>query len=444
MATTVRTLLAVAIVALAATAALAGHPLARGLQAVTVGIDVDPGAAPANSATSLGSIEGCITVENSAGKQLNVDVYVDKIPSGQDLAGFNYRLNFDDKRFRVVKENHELLLASASGSNVLEFGGAGGGIPDVTSPHDVAPVDLGAPPASLEVGPIAGILGRYTLEVLQGASDGVAELSLSSLGVFNSQGGDIRIEKTLAGYVALGSACTSDLPPPASPTATEATPTPAAAALDADEDRVPDADDLCVDTPAGAGVDASGCSDAQLTTLVQQAKELLLAAIAAGLNLTVSLDPVAIGGSTAVLAVFADENDKPVSGADISFKIEEQPGSDADLEGTAEVAKTSDAEGLAEATLNVGSTPGEIVVSATAEGQTETVTVTVGTGEATPAPSPTPGGEPTPDGGSPTAGGEDEGGGNGAWPYVIGGIAGGLAALGGGLWWWRRRATRGL
>ncbi|MDP2675772.1 MAG: hypothetical protein Q8Q00_12860 [Dehalococcoidia bacterium] len=443
---TSRTLVAIAIVALTAAAALAGHPLAsRGLQAVTVGFDVDPGAAPANSATSLGSIEGCARVKNSAGNQFNIDVYVDKIPSGQDLAGFNYRLNFDDKRFRVVKENHELLLASAPGSNVLEFGGAGGGIPDVTSPHDVAPVDLGAPPASLEVGPMTGILGRYTLEVLQGAPDGVAELSLSSLGVFNSQGGEIHIDQAVAGHVALGSACRSDLPLPTSPPATEATPTPATAVLDADEDRVRDADDLCVDTPAGASVDASGCSDAQLTTLAQQAKELLLAAIAAGLNLTVSLDPVAIGGSTAVLAVFADENDEPVSGVDISFKIEEQPGSDADLDDKAQVTKTSDADGFAEATLNVGSTPGEIVVSATAEGQTETVTVTVaGAGEATPAPSPTAGGEPTPEDGSPTAGEEDDGGGNSPWPYVIGGIVVGLTALGGGLWWWRRRATRGL
>ena len=67
---TSRTLLAIAIVALTATAALAGHPLAsRGLQAVTVGVDVDPGAAPANGATSLGSIEGCTRVENSAGNQ---------------------------------------------------------------------------------------------------------------------------------------------------------------------------------------------------------------------------------------------------------------------------------------------------------------------------------------------------------------------------------------
>ena len=440
---TSRTLLAIAIVALTATAALAGHPLAsRGLQAVTVGVDVDPGAAPANGATSLGSIEGCTTrVENSAGNQFDIDVFLDGIPSGENMAGFNYQLTFDDTRFKIVAQDHALLIASQGTYSPLPFTE---GVPDTTSPHDVGEAEF-AP----EVGPLAGVLGRYALEVLPGAANGVATLSLSSLGVFNSEGKEIHIDQTVAGHVALGSACPSDLPLPTSPPETEATPppetTPVTAVLDADEDRVRDADDLCLDTPAGASVDASGCSDTQMETLTEEAKDELLAALAAGLNLNVSLDTVAAGGSTAVLAVFADENDEPVSGADISFKIEEQPGSDADLEDKAQVTKTSDEEGFAEATLNVGSTPGEIVVSATAEGQTETVTVTVvGAGEATPAPSPTAGGEPTPEDGSPTAGEEDDGGGNSPWPYVIGGIVGGLAALGGGLWWWRRRATRGL
>jgi hypothetical protein len=155
----------------------------------------------------------------------------------------------------------------------------------------------------------------------------------------------------------------------------------------------------------------------------------LLERVTAGLNLDVSLDTVAVGGSTTVLAVFADENDEPVSGVDITFKIEEQPGSDADLDGEPEVTKASDAEGVAKATLNVGNTPGEIVVSATAEGQTETVTVTAvesaaegpaAQTEGTPGPeSPvadgTPDSDPMPTAGSSGDDSSDDGSGLPAW-----------------------------
>ncbi len=94
------------------------------------------------------------------------------------------------------------------------------------------------------------------------------------------------------------------------------------------------------------------------------------------MNLTAVLDAVTAGGSTDVIALCADENDNPLPNVGITFKIDKQPGSGANLDGEAEVTKTSDAEGVAEAKLNVGSTPGDIVASATAE-ECETVTITV-------------------------------------------------------------------
>ena len=459
---TSRMLLAITIVALAGTAALAGNaPASHGFQAVTVGIDVDPDAAPANSATSLGTIEGCTSVTNSAGSRFTIDVFLNEIPSGQDMAGFNYQLNFDDTRFKVADQDHSLLLASAPGSMLTDLSEEA---PDADSPHAVAPVDLAA--STAEQGPASGVLGRYTLEVLPAAPDGVGDLFLANVGVFNTLGESIPINQTLAGLVALGSACSEEPPSPTTPpkptpspkpeaTSPEGTPapdapppadaTPPSAVLDADDDGVPDASDQCPGDATGDAVDASGCSETQLGQLTEQAEGRLLETASAGLNLDVSLETVAVGGSTIVLAAFADDNDEPISGVDITFSIETQPGSDANLEDEAELTKTSDSEGVAKATLNVGSDPGEIVVSATAEGQTETVTITVvGAGEASPAQNPTAGAEPTPIEGASSGAEEEDGGGTSAWPYVVGGVVIALAALGGGVWWLRRRATGGL
>ncbi len=185
---------------------------------------------------------------------------------------------------------------------------------------------------------------------------------------------------------ALPSPCPHAAPAPA-PTATPVPGTiPTATTMptgdgglpDADRNGVPDVEDKCPGTATGASVDASGCSEAQLEELKKEAKEELQEGAAAGMNLTAVLDDVTAGGSTDVIAVCADENDNPLSNVDITFKIDKQPGSGADLDGEAEVTKTSDAGGVVEANLNVGSTPGDIVASATAEEcETETITVTV-------------------------------------------------------------------
>jgi len=84
-----------------------------------------------------------------------------------------------------------------------------------------------------------------------------------------------------------------------------------------------------------------------------------------------------VGGSTTVLAAFADANRKPLSKVDVTCKIEQQPGTGANLDGKAEVIITTDAKGVAKTTLNAGSTVGSVVVACSAQGQTKSVTVNV-------------------------------------------------------------------
>jgi len=218
--------LVIASAAVAAAAALIGPALpSRGLQGVTVGIDADPGAAPANSAASLGTIEACTSIANEAGRQFTIDVFVDQIPSGEDFAGFNYGLEFDSTRFKIAAQDHALLLDAAAGSSATDV--LTDPVPDTTSPHVVAVADLTGL-GTAETGPIAGVLGRYTLEVLPVAQGGLASFSLSDLGLFNSRGHDneILVDQTVDGLVALGGPCPSELPTP-EPVLHETEPAPA-------------------------------------------------------------------------------------------------------------------------------------------------------------------------------------------------------------------------
>ena len=402
-----RRLSSLAVIAIALAGAIGvwkGPQPSEGLQAVTVGIDVDP---TGNAATTLGTLERCTSVANSAGSQFTIDVFIDEIPSGQNIAGFEYSLHFDASRLVLAAQDHSLLLASAPGSQ--PFDTLGDRVPDTDGSHLVAVADFGPE----EAGPVKGVLGRYTMEVLTGAPNGVADFSLSELDVGRKEPGQVvNVDQILSASIGLGADCSAE-PPPATP-GTVPTPTP---------DETPAADQ----TP---GTDQ----------LRQETKERLLGRATAGLNLEVSLDTVTVGGATALFAVFADEDDQPVSGVDITFGIEQQPGTDASLEGESEVTKTSDDEGVAEATLKVGSKTGTIEVSATAEGQTETINITVveetPTAEATPTQRPGADGQPSTD--------DATSGDGGSWGYVIGGVIAGAVALalatGGTIWWWRRRA----
>lgn len=192
---------------------------------------------------------------------------------------------------------------------------------------------------------------------------------------------DIAIGDTICQNVAVAP---GDGPPPPTPTAAPTT--------DSDGDGVPDADDKCADTASGASVDEKGCSKEQLEKVLEETKEDITTALGetlaqgeVGLGIDATFDTVDAGTSTDIVVVCAEKQNglKLLPGVDITFQIDSQPGSDADLDGQAEMTVTTDAEGSAVAKLNVGSTPGEIVVSA--EGGicgTATTTVTVEAGSA--------------------------------------------------------------
>src|SRR3990170_4721160 len=170
-------------------------PAAEGAPGTNVGIDTDT---TGNTATSLGATESCVSV--SPGQQFDIDVFVNEIPAGRNFAGFNYEINFDGSRVNIIAQNHSLLLASASGSSILDLSD---GIPDSVTPHSVAVADFG----TAEVGPKVGVLGRYTLEVAPAATTGTFTISLTTIDLVDSASEPIIVDQVLDASIAVGEAC---------------------------------------------------------------------------------------------------------------------------------------------------------------------------------------------------------------------------------------------
>src|SRR5712691_7071125 len=73
---------------------------------ITVGIDADPGATPANTATTLGTIEYCRTVSNGA--TFTVDFYVKNIPA-PGIDAFQGDLHYPSTKLEVTGMNNFLM-----------------------------------------------------------------------------------------------------------------------------------------------------------------------------------------------------------------------------------------------------------------------------------------------------------------------------------------------
>jgi len=187
-----------------------------------VGIDADPSG---NTATSLGTIERCIEV--SSGQTFDVDVFVDAIPADLDLAAFNYTLNYDSSKLEVNACDHNMVLASAPGSEVYDLSDdvCDTGTPDTDGELFAGAFVVAGPPAP---GGSLGVLGRYQF---QAVGPGTSVLTLSPMGgtlVGDSRGFTIPVDEVhdgnwtpVFGIVAIDEPCGE--PPTRTP---EPTPTP--------------------------------------------------------------------------------------------------------------------------------------------------------------------------------------------------------------------------
>jgi hypothetical protein len=96
-----------------------------------------------------------------------------------------------------------------------------------------------------------------------------------------------------------------------------------------------------------------------------------------GVSVSVSDDSPAPGDSVTVTATVTDADGNPNAGVECTFDVYSQPGSDASVDAG---PVTTDANGQATTTLNVGSTVGTVEVLATCGPFTQVLAVEVGVG----------------------------------------------------------------
>jgi len=240
-----------------------GTPFERSAQAepaVTVGIDVDPYATPANTATSLGSRQACIRVSNGA--QFDIDIYITNVT---DLLGWNLILHSGRTVLNVMKETVfvdndndcvgawnpvtrlcstsggidedpidgvdndgdtkvdedpvDSFLSAGSGSNVIDMCGP---VPDTTGDYPAGALDIGS---NHDSG--SGVLVRLKLKAM---AAGLSSLNATLVNLWDSEGdfiGDTNGDGYFDGPI-LNGMIAVDQPCP-----------------DADGDTIPDAADNC-------------------------------------------------------------------------------------------------------------------------------------------------------------------------------------------------------
>jgi len=129
---------------------------------------------------SLGAIDHCVEVHAASEDEFDVDIFLENLPSGESILGFDYKINFPDTAVKIIAQTHDngtVNLPAQPGSSLIDFSDA---VPDAVSPHNVTLADVTGyaeynPPFS------HGVLGRYTFKVLPTAPAGVYALTLSNV-----------------------------------------------------------------------------------------------------------------------------------------------------------------------------------------------------------------------------------------------------------------------
>ena len=212
-------------------------------------IDGDGDSIPDNSATALSTVQTCF--QANPGQTVTVDTIVDEIPGGADFAGFTYVITFHSDVFAVTASTHNdpaiNLIASAPGSEaVIDLIEEVGGISVVAD-------DSGQP----ELGPAAGVLGRYTIDVSVDAAPGVYDFALEDATLFDSAGTEIPLTSLpVNGQIAVA--------PSTCPTLV--TPTPTGAPSPAPRTPTPNAAPTPIATATPTPDSAAGTSGQQVAT----------------------------------------------------------------------------------------------------------------------------------------------------------------------------------
>jgi hypothetical protein len=195
---------------------------------------------------TLGTIDSCVSV--SPGGTFDFDVFLQGLPAGKVISGFDYFITWGPPDFLdVTAQSHATvavnLLADAPGSAPIDLSQA---VPHAESPHHAIVGDLGTAEANPPY--TRGVLGRYSASVSADAPPGTYGLTFAGGPVFITGIVASGVTEDLCdefgcelwdaahtpfyGAVAVGVACGSPpvtvtpTPPPSATASPTATPTP--------------------------------------------------------------------------------------------------------------------------------------------------------------------------------------------------------------------------
>jgi len=144
-------LAALAVLAVLAVAILAQAD-GKAQQGLSIGVDAD---ARGNTATSLGTIDPCVSVRK--GDTFEVDVFITDVT---DLLAWEAYFSFDGSVVNVINRNVKLFQAANANSDVFD---ASESLPSSGGLYRLGAIDFGQPP-SPDSG--SGVLARLTLEAM--------------------------------------------------------------------------------------------------------------------------------------------------------------------------------------------------------------------------------------------------------------------------------------
>jgi len=165
--------LAAAVALLAPWAPGHGPDTARANHLITVGLDLDPSAAPANTATSLGSIQNCRDV--TAGGSFNFDVYITNVGTevgSLSLLAFSIPVQYSSAVIKITAVDVLQFLNAGVGSSVVNASDPLL-LPDTDGLYETGAADTGS---NNDAG--SGVLARVTG---QAVANGVSALSIPKI-----------------------------------------------------------------------------------------------------------------------------------------------------------------------------------------------------------------------------------------------------------------------
>lgn len=191
---------------------LDGGGVGQASPAVSLGVDAD---SDGNTATSLGSIDSCVSVD--VGDTFTIDVFIRDV---EDLQVWHVFVRYDPSVVDIADRDIEMFLAAAPGSDLRD---RSYGDPGLSGAYDLLVSDVAGDP-SHESG--SGVLARLTLTAVE---PGLTAIGIDDPVLWGYPLHSIAVDSIVNAWVAVGQECPSEPPPTPSPTPTPTpmpTPTP--------------------------------------------------------------------------------------------------------------------------------------------------------------------------------------------------------------------------